>query len=185
MQKLVNLINEKALQYKDELFYTDGEFFAIYDGKIAKLPDFSSEVSQIFKLKTTTEQFINIYINHNGLDLASIIDSLSIFSGELELYGDEIPDGLDYDSFNFLYSCDENGISPYCAYKASILILGGAPSGTWALLDYNGEYKSILEYISEGCELIDFQFTDEDDDEYWQSILNHIEDYLYCGGEVF
>ena len=61
MQKLVNLINEKAIKYKDELFFADGEFFAIYDGKIAKLSDFSGEVRQIFKLKSSTELFINLY----------------------------------------------------------------------------------------------------------------------------
>lgn len=185
MQKLVNLINEKALKYKDELFYADEEFFAIYDGKIAKLPDFSGEVSQIFKLKTSTEQFINTYVLQNGLDMGNLLDSLSVFSSELELYGDEIPDGLDYDCFNFLYSCEQAGITPYCAFKALVLILGGAPSGAYAIMDYNGEYKSILEYISEGCQLIDFAYTDEFDDEYWESILNNLESYLYSGGEVF
>lgn len=185
MQKLVNIINEKAIKYKDELFYADGEFFAIYDGKIAKLSDFSGEVRQIFKLKSSTELFINTYINQNGLDIGTLIDTLDVFSSELELYGDEIPDGLDYDAFNFLYACDEYGISPYCAYKALILIMGGAPSGTYSLMDYNGEYKSILEYISEACELIDFAYTDEYDDEYWESVINNLDSYLYTGGEVF
>jgi len=104
---------------------------------------------------------------------------------ELELYGDEIPDGLDYDSFNLLISCEEKGISPYSAYKAMILMSQGVESGSWVLLGYDGEYKNALEYISEACEVIDFSYTDEYDDEYWESIVSNIEQYVYCGGEVF
>ena len=41
MQATVDLLNEKELKYADELFFAEGEFFAIHDGKIAKLPDFT------------------------------------------------------------------------------------------------------------------------------------------------
>ena len=56
MQKLVELIEKNALKYTGELFYADGEFFAIYDGKIAKLPDFSGEFRAIYKLTPSTER---------------------------------------------------------------------------------------------------------------------------------
>lgn len=185
MQKLVDLLNEKELRYADELFFADGEFFAIHDGKIAKLPDFTGDFEGIYKLLPSTEHFIGSYIVAENLDITEIIDTISIFSSELSLYGDEIPDGLDYDSFNLLYACQEKGISPYCAYRAMLLIMEGVQSGVWTLLGYDGEYKIALEYISEACEVIDFRFTDEYDDEYWQSIIENIDSYVFSGGEVF
>ncbi len=185
MENMINLINLKAQKYSDELFYADGEFFAIYDGKIAKLPDFSTEVSGIYKLLSSTQSFISTYIDQSGLDLAYIVEAISLYEGDIEIYENEIPSELDYDSFNFLYACLEAGISPYRAYKASILILGGAPSDIWVLTDSRGEYKPVLEYISEGCELIDFSLTDECDDEYWESIVQNIDRYLYRGTEVY
>jgi len=185
MQSMVNLLNEKELKYADELFFAEGEFFAIHDGKIAKLPDFTGDFDGIYKLLPTTEHFIGSYIVANNLDINEILDTLSIYEGELDLYGDEIPDGLDYDSFNLLISCQEKGISPYRAYKAMLLIMDGVQSGVWTLLGYDGEYKAALEYISEACEVIDFRYTDEYDDEYWQSIIENIECYIFSGGEVF
>ena len=185
MQKLVDLLNEKELRYSDELFYAEGEFFAIHDGKIAKLPDFTGDFEGFYKLLPSTERFIGSYIVANNLDINDIIDTVSIFEGELELYGDEIPAGLDYDAFNLLISCEEKGISPYAAYKAMILIMEGVQSGVWMLRGYDGEYKAALEYISEACEVIDFRYTDEYDDEYWESIIENIESYIFSGGEVF
>ena len=185
MQKLVDLLNEKELRYADELFFAEGEFFAIHDGKIAKLPDFTGDFEGIYKLLPSTEHFIASYIIAENLDITEIIDTVSIFSSEPSLYGDEIPDGLDYDSFNFLNACQEHGISPYCAYRAMLLIMEGVQSGGWVLLGYDGEYKPALEYISEACEVIDFRFTDEYDDEYWESIIENIENYVFSGGEVF
>ena len=185
MQKLVNLIEKKALKYTGELFYADGEFFAIYDGKIAKLPDFSGEFRAIYKLSKTSECFINSYIENNELDAEYLLDSLNLVRSELELYETEIPDSLDYDSFNFLIACDEAGIIPYNAYMALKMICENLESGVWMLLDRYGEYKSAIQYISDGCELIDFSYTDENDDEYWESIISSIEDYVFSGGEVF
>lgn len=185
MQKLVELIEKKALKYTGELFFADGEFFAIYDGKLAKLPDFSGEFRAIYKLTSETERFIVTYLEENGLDSEYLADSLSLAEGDLELYENEIPDGLDYDSFNYLIACDEAGIIPYNAYMALKMISEGVESGVWMLLDRYGEYKSALQYISDGCELIDFAYTDENDDEYWQSILERLEDYIFIGGEIF
>lgn len=185
MQKLVDLLNEKELKYADELFYCEGEFFAIHDGKIAKLPDFTGDFEGIYKLLPSTEHFIASYIISNNLDITEILDIVSIFENELELYEDEIPSGLDYDSFNLLISCEEKGISPYRAYKAMLLIMQGVQSGIWTLLGYDGEYKPVLEYISEACEVIDFRYTDEYDDEYWESIIENIENYRFSGGETF
>ena len=185
MQKLVNLLNEKELKYADELFYADGEFFAIHDGKIAKLPDFTGDFEGIYKLLPSTESFIASYIVANNLDITELIDTIGIFENDLSLYGEEIPDGLDYDSFNFLISCEEKGIIPYCAYKAMLLIMEGVQSGVWMLKGYDGEYKAALEYISEACEVIDFRYTDEYDDEYWESIIENIEAYIFSGGEFF
>ncbi len=185
MQKLVDLLNEKELRYADELFFAEGEFFAIHDGKIAKLPDFTGDFDGIYKLLPYTEHFIASYVIANNLDITEIIDTVSIFENELELYGDEIPEGLDYDSFNLLISCQEKGISPYRAYKAMLLIMEGVQSGVWTLLGYDGEYKPALEYISEACEVIDFRYTDEYDDEYWESIIENIENYRFSGGETF
>ena len=185
MQKLVDLLNEKELRYADELFFAEGEFFAIHDGKIAKLPDFSGDFDGIYKLLPATERFIASYIIGNNLDITDLIETLSIYEGELSLYGDEIPDGLDYDSFNFLNACADAGISPYRAYHAMLLIMSEVQSGVWTLLGYDGEYKPALEYISEACEVIDFRYTDEFDDEYWESIIENIEAYVFSGGEVF
>ena len=185
MQKLVDLLNEKELRYSDELFFADGEFFAIHDGKIAKLPDFTGDFEGIYKLMPSTEHAIESYIIAENLDINDIIDNISIYENELELYGDEIPDGLDYDSFNMLIYCEEKGISPYRAYKAMLLIMEGVQSGAWTLLGYDGEYKQALEYISEACEVIDFRYTDEYDDEYWESIIENIEAYVFSGGEIF
>ncbi len=185
MQKMVDLINEKALKYEGELFYADGEFFAIYDGKIAKLPDFSGDIRGMYRLTAKTEHFIDSYLLSESLETGNLLDVLHIFKSELELYGDEIPDSLDYDSFNFLASCQNAGISPYVAYNALILMQEGVDSGSWVLLDENREYTDVLSYISEGCELIDFAYTDEDDDEYWEDIILHIESYLFDGGEIF
>ena len=53
------------------------------------------------------------------------------------------------------------------------------------LLDRYGEYKSAIQYISDGCELIDFAYTDENDDEYWESIITNLESYIFSGGEIF
>ena len=185
MQKLVDLLNEKELKFADELFFADGEFFAIHDGKIAKLPDFTGDFEGIYKLLPSTERFIGSYIVAENLDITELIDSVSIYENELLLYGDGIPDGLDYDSFNFLISCQEKGISPYRAYRAMLLIMEGVQSGVWTLLGYDGEYKPALEYISEACEVIDFRYTDEYDDEYWESIIENIENYRFSGGEIF
>ncbi|MBR2021108.1 MAG: hypothetical protein IJ939_01600 [Clostridia bacterium] len=185
MQKLVDLLNEKELRYSDELFFAEGDFFAIHDGKIAKLPDFTGDFEGIYKLLPSTERFIGSYIVAENLDITEILDTISIFSSELELYGDEIPEGLDYDSFNLLYACQQHGISPYCAYRAMLLIMEGVQSGAWTLLSYDGEYKPALEYISEACEVIDFRYTDEYDDEYWESIIENLESYVFSGGEVF
>ena len=185
MQKLVNLINEKELKYADELFFAEGEFFAIHDGKIAKLPDFTGDFEGIYKLLPSTERAIATYIIAENLDITEVIDTISIFENDLMLYGDEIPDGLDYDSFNLLNFCEEKGITPYAAYKAMLLIMQGVQSGVWTLLGYDGEYKPALEYISEACEVIDFRYTDEYDDEYWESIIENLESYVFSGGEVF
>ena len=185
MHKLVDLLNEKELKFADELFYADGEFFAIHDGKIAKLPDFTGDFEGIYKLLPSTENFIASYIIANNLDINEIIETVGIFENELQLYGEEIPNGLDYDSFNMLIACKEKGISPYSAYKAMLLIMSGVQSGVWNLLGYDGEYKPALEYISEACEVIDFRYTDEYDDEYWQSIIKNIECYIFSGGEIF
>lgn len=185
MQKLVDLLNAKEIRYANELFYAEGEFFAIHDGKIAKLYDFLGDFEGIYKLLPSTERFIGAYIVANNLDITEIIDTIAIFSSELELYPDEIPDCLDYDSFDFLYSCQENGISPYCAYRAMLLIMEGVESGVWTLLSRDGEYKAALEYISESCEVIDFRYTDEDDDEYWECIIRNLEAYVFAGGEAF
>ena len=185
MQNLVNLLNIKETKYADELFFADGEFFAIHDGKIAKLPDFTGDFEGIYKLLPSTENTIATYIIAENLDITDIIDNISIFASELELYGEEIPDGLEYDSFNLLIHCEEKGISPYRAYKAMLLIMEGVQSGVWTLLGYDGEYKPALEYISEACEVIDFRYTDEYDDEYWENIIENIEAYIFSGGEVF
>ena len=185
MQKLVDLLIAKEARYADELFFAEDEFFAIHDGKIAKLYNFLGDFEGIYKLRPSTERFIGSYIVANNLDITEIIDKASIFSHELELFPDEIPDGLDYDSFNLLYSCQENGISPYCAYRAMLLIMEGVESGTWMLLSHSGEYKAALEYISESCEVIDFRYTDEYDDEYWQCIIENLESYVFSGGEIF
>ncbi len=185
MQKLVELIEKKALRYTGELFYADGEFFAIYDGKIAKLPDFSGEFRAMYKLTGATESFITSYLEDNGLDAEYLTDSLSVAKSDLELNEREIPDGLDYDSFNYLISCDEAGIIPYNAYMALKMVSEGLDSGVWMLLDRYGEYKSAIQYISDGCELIDFAYTDENDDEYWESIISNLENYIFTGGEIF
>lgn len=185
MQRLIDLINEKALRYEGELFFADGEFFAIYDGKIAKLPDFSGDIRGMYKLLPSTERFIDGYMLSSGLEFGSLIDVIGIYKSELELYNDEIPDGLDYDSFNFLYACQNEGISPYCAYNALLLMMEGVEAGGWVLLDGNREYTDVITYISEGCELIDFAYTDEDDDEYWEEIISNIERYFFDGGEVY
>ncbi|MBE6681440.1 MAG: hypothetical protein E7600_04045 [Ruminococcaceae bacterium] len=185
MQKLVDLLNEKELKYADELFFADGEFFAIHDGVIAKLPDFTGDFEGIYKLLPSTEHAIATYIIAENLDITDVIYSISIFANELELYGDEIPEGLDYDALGLLICCQEKGISPYRAYKAMLLIMEDVQSGVWTLLGYDGEYKQALEYISEACEVIDFRYTDEYDDEYWESIIENIESYVFSGGEVF
>ncbi len=185
MQKLVEIIEKKALKHTGELFFADGEFFAIYDGKVAKLPDFSGEFRAIYKLTVETERFIVTYLEDNGLDAEYLSDSLKIAKGDLELYETEIPDGLDYDSFNYLIACDEAGIIPYNAYMALKMVAEGLESGVWMLLDRYGEYKNALQYLSDGCELIDFAYTDENDDEYWESILSNLESYIFKGGEIF
>lgn len=185
MQKLVNLIEQKALKYTGELFFADGEFFAIYDGKLAKLPDFSGEFRAIYKLTGSTESFITSYLENNGLDAEYLAESLKMAKSELELYETEIPDGLGYDAFNFLIACDEHGIIPYNAYMALTMIAEGLDSDVWMLVDRYGEYKSAIQYISDGCELIDFAYTDENDDEYWESIITNIESYIFSGGEIF
>ena len=185
MQKLVNLIEKAALKYTGELFYADGEFFAMYDGKVVKLPDFSGEFRAIYKLTPSTENFITSYIENNSLDAEYLAESLKMAESELELYESEIPDGLDYDSFNYLISCDEAGIMPYNAYMALKMIAENLDSGVWMLLDRYGEYKSAIQYISDGCELIDFAYTDENDDEYWESIITNLESYIFSGGEIF
>ena len=79
MQKLVNLLNEKELRYADELFFAEGEFFAIHDGKIAKLPDFTGDFEGIYKLLSSTEHFIASYIIANNLDITELIDTVSIY----------------------------------------------------------------------------------------------------------
>ena len=66
-----------------------------------------------------------------------------------------------------------------------LLIMEGVEGGTWMLLSHSGEYKAALEYISESCEVIDFRYTDEYDDEYWQCIIENLESYVFCGGETF
>lgn len=185
MEKLVNLINQKASRYEGELFYCDGEFFAIYDGKIAKLPDFLGDFSLICRLKASTEKFINTYLEDNGLDASTLFEAMSVFDSDFEISGEEIPDGLDYDSFNFLISAEESGISPYHAYKGCYMVSKGIESGQWILIDRYGEQKSALEYIGEACELIDFAYTDEWDDEYWESIINNLECYLYTSSEIY
>lgn len=185
MQRLADMIDEKALKYSGELFFADGQFFAIYDGKIAKLPDFTGDFDGIYRLRASTERFISSYIVTNNLELGLLLDNISVFETELELYGDEIPSGLDSDSHALLKDCLENGITPYCAYKAMILLMAGVESGGWVLLGYDGEYCDALTYISKACEVIDFRYTDEYDDEYWQSIIENIESYIFSGGEVF
>ena len=97
MQKLADLLIAKESRYADKLFYAEGEFFAIHDGKIAKLYDFLGDFEGIYKLLPSTERYIGSYIVANNLDITEILDTLSIFSSEFELYPDEIPDGLDYD----------------------------------------------------------------------------------------
>ena len=67
MQKLVDLLNAKEIRYADELFYAEGEFFAIHDGKIAKLYDFLGDFEGIYKLLPSTERFIGAYIVANNL----------------------------------------------------------------------------------------------------------------------
>ncbi len=185
MQKLVDLLNSYQQKYADELFYCEGEFFVIADGKIAKNPDFMGDFDGIYKLSHATEGFICSYIVANNLDANELIDRLDTVQSELETGGDEIPDGLDYDTFNFLISCQESGITPYCAYKALGLILSGVQSGFWHLLGYDGQYKNVFEYMSEACEVIDFRYTDEWDDEYWQSIIENLPSYIFDGGEKF
>ncbi len=185
MQKLVDLLNSYEHKYADELFFAEGDFFAITDGKIAKLPNFMSDFDGIYKLTSFTESFIGSYIVGNNLDATELLEALDIVKSDLEIDGEEIPDGLDYDTFNFLISCSEKGISPYSAYKALGLILEGIPSGSWQLLGYDGEYKNALEYISEACEVIDFRYTDEWDDEYWESIFENLPAYIFDGGEKF
>lgn len=185
MQKLVDLIEEKEKNFSGELFYAAGEFFAIHDGKIAKLPDFSGDFRAIYKLTSATERIIVNYLEENGLDAEYLAEALEIFNGELQLHETEIPDGLDYDSFNFLVACDDAGIVPYNAYMALKMISEQLESDTWQLLDRYGEYKNALEYISDGCELINFSYTDEEDDEYWESVVSNIEDYVFKGGEIF
>ena len=136
-------------------------------------------------MKPSTEKFIQTYLEDNGLDASVLFESMSVCDSDFEISGDEIPDGLDYDSFNFLITAEENDISPYCAYKGCYLISKGIEGGQWILIDRNGEQKNALEYIGEACELIDFAYTDEWDDEYWESIINNLEDYLYTSSEIY
>ena len=50
MQKLVDLLIAKEARYADELFFAEDEFFAIHDGKIAKLYNFLGDFEGIYRV---------------------------------------------------------------------------------------------------------------------------------------
>jgi len=189
MKELVELINEKCMRYKNELFYLNGEFFAMYDGKIAKLADDRQSYEATYMISGSTYRFINNYCDLGSLDLEAFADALSYYIDDFEGYdeNDDFTDltaDMDTDISDYVYACIDKAISPSKAIRAAMLMAGGCESGVWYMDHGNGEYSGIIDTIAKESEVIDFEYTTPDDDEYWRSIVEEIAGYIYDIGEV-
>ena len=188
MKELADLISRKYSVFKNELFYADGEFFVLFGSKIAKLADPVDAYEQTLKVTFPTGEFINSYFEENDLDLASFADTLSFYADDFAGYDEndvftELFLDIDDDVRKFLSAAIDKSISPYRAIKACALLAGGCDIGEWYMEEY-GDYKSIISLISAECEMIDFDFTSFEDDEYWRSVIENLPSYIYSGGDI-